>query len=58
MKNNPKKPNMANNKATVKRLLSYFSIYRFRLVFIILCIITSAVAGVISSLFLQTFIED
>lgn len=58
MKNNPKKPNMANNKATVKRLLSYFSIYRFRLVFIILCIITSAVAGVISSLFLQTLIDD
>lgn len=57
MKTN-KKPGAVNAKATVRRMLSYFSIYRFQLCFVACCIIVSAVAGVISSLFLQTLIDD
>lgn len=58
MTNKQKKPARGSSKTTIKRLLSYFSIYRLQLVFVVTAIIISAVAGVVSSLFLQTLIDD
>ena len=43
---------------TVKRLLSYLKEYKFQLIFVAVCIAVSAVVSVISSLFLQTLIDD
>lgn len=43
---------------TIKRLMSYLSKYKFRLVIVVLCIFISAGASVASSLFLQTLIDD
>jgi ATP-binding cassette subfamily B protein len=48
----------SNKSQTAKRLFSYFSTYRFRLIFVFLCILISAMASVISSLFLQVLIDD
>ncbi len=45
-------------KATLKRLMSYISAYRLRLCFVVLCILISAVVGVVSSLFIRTLIDD
>lgn len=56
--NKTKRPGASDAKATFKRLLSYFSIYRVRLAFVVICIIISAIASVVSSLFLQTLIDD
>ncbi len=44
--------------ATIKRLLGYFKPYRFKMGFVLLCIILSTVASVASSLFLKTLIDD
>ena len=47
------------NKNTIKRLLSYITgTYKFLLVIVFICILTSAVAGVLGSLFLQVLIDD
>lgn len=46
------------NKNTVKRLFSYIGKYKLRLAFVFVCIIISAAAGVASSLFLKTLIDD
>lgn len=46
------------NPATVKRLLGYLKPYRGRLVLVTVCIILSAFVSVVSSLFLQTLIDD
>ncbi|PWL45644.1 MAG: ABC transporter [Clostridiales bacterium] len=46
------------DKKTVKRLLSYFGTYKLQFTFVLICIVISAVAGVLSSLFLQTLIDD
>lgn len=43
---------------TIKRLLSYLERYKIRLVIVVICILISAAAGVASSLFLQTLIDD
>lgn len=43
---------------TVKRLLSYLSKYKVRLIIVMFCILLSAGASVASSLFLQTLIDD
>ena len=45
------------NKNTVKRLLSYFSNYKLHMILVFVFIITSAVASVMASLFLQTLID-
>lgn len=52
------KPNVKVNKATVKRLISYFSRYRLHLIFVFIFIIATSVASVLSSLFLETLIDD
>lgn len=46
------------DKGTVKRLLSYLNQYKIKLVFVIISIIVSAVAGAASSLFLKILIDD
>lgn len=43
---------------TVKRLLSYLKGYKVRLVLVLICIIISSIASVVSSLFIQTLIDD
>ena len=43
---------------TIKRLFSYMSEYRFRLFFVIVCILLSAAASAASSLFLKTLIDN
>lgn len=60
-KANPQKPMMqskAVNKETIKRLLSYLKRYKLQIVFVVICIIISAATGVISSLFIQSLIDD
>lgn len=43
---------------TLKRLLSYLKAYKGRFLFVLICILISAGAGVLSSLFLQVLIDD
>ncbi|MBR5515987.1 MAG: ABC transporter ATP-binding protein [Clostridia bacterium] len=56
---NMKKPPMPTfNKNTVKRLLTYFKPYKLRLVFVVFCIIITALTQVSTSIFLQILIDD
>lgn len=59
-KNNTARPQMPKiDSKTIKRLLKYItSRYKLRFIAVIVCIIVSAVVGVIGSLFLQTLIDD
>ena len=43
---------------TIRRLMSYVARYRLRLVLVVLCIILSAVASVLSSTFIGILIDD
>jgi hypothetical protein len=45
------------DKKTVKRLLAYFSKYKLRMLLVFVFIITSSVASVMASIFLQTLID-
>ncbi|MDD3243695.1 MAG: ABC transporter ATP-binding protein [Eubacteriales bacterium] len=54
----PVKIKGAINGKTVKRLLSYMKNYRLTFTFVLICILISAATGVLSSLFLQTLIDD
>ncbi len=54
--NNKKTQQM--DSRTLKRLLSYLKQYKVRFVFVLICIIISAGASVIASLFLQVLIDD
>lgn len=48
-----------NQGKTIRRILSYISGgYRVRLVVVLCCILLSALANVIGSMFLQTLIDD
>ena len=51
-------PMMKNPGKTIKRLLSYFKAYKLRFILVLLCIIFSAVSGVLSSLFIQILIDN
>lgn len=53
----PKSDKKVSGKA-VKRLMSYIKNYRITFIFVIICIIISAVTGVIGSMFLQILIDD
>ncbi len=55
---NKKKEKNEIRKGTIKRLIGYISKYKLRLLIVFICIIISAVAGVMGSLFLQTLIDD
>ncbi len=43
---------------TLKRLFSYMSDYKGKLIFVVICILLSAITSAISSLFLQSLIDD
>lgn len=45
-------------KDTIKRLLAYLGEYKVKFIFVIICIIVSALVGVAGSIFLQTLIDD
>ncbi len=58
-------PNMPGGKEiprfdskTLKRLFSYMKEYRGTLILVLVCIILSSLAGAVSSMFLQTLIDD
>ncbi len=43
---------------TLFRLLSYMKAYKGQLIFVVICILLSSIASAVSSLFLQTLIDD
>ena len=51
-------PALQFDKTALKRLLSYMKEYKRQLVFVVICILLSAVASAASSVFLQTLIDD
>ena len=51
-------PKMGDPVKTIKRLISYMSAYKCRFIFVIVCILISAGAGVVSSTFIQTLIDE
>lgn len=51
-----KRPSL--DMATIKRLLGYFKPYRFKMIFVFICIILSTVASIASALFLKSLIDD
>ena len=52
------KPKFEIKKGTFKRLFSYLKKYRLRLLVVFICILVSALAGALGSLFLQGLIDD
>ncbi len=51
-------PALQFDKTALKRLFSYMKEYKRQLVFVVICILLSAVASAASSVFLQTLIDD
>ncbi len=51
-------PGMKLDSKAAKRLLSYFGKYKFRFSIVLICILISAVVGVLSSMFIGTIIDD
>ena len=51
-------PQMGDPMKTIKRLLSYMNAYKGRFIFVIICILISAGAGVVSSMFIQILIDN
>ncbi len=49
---------MQFDKTALRRLFSYMKEYKGQLVFVVICILLSAVASATSSVFLQTLIDD
>ncbi len=43
---------------TTKRLLTYFGKYKLRFIFVLVCIVISAIASVAGSVFIQSLIDD
>lgn len=58
MKNMPNMPRARFDAKTLKRLFSYMKEYKIQLIFVIICILLSAIASAVSSLFLQSLIDD
>ena len=59
--NVPKKFEMSKmqfDKTALRRLFSYMKEYKGQLIFVVICILLSAVASAASSVFLQTLIDD
>lgn len=49
---------MQFDKTALRRLFSYMKEYKGQLVFVVICILLSAIASATSSVFLQTLIGD
>ena len=56
MNKKPSRPQV--NPSTLKRLLGYLSVYKTRVIVVVICILLSAIANVMSSLFIQRLIDD
>lgn len=56
MNKKPSRPQV--NPNTLKRLLGYLSVYKTRVILVVICILLSAIANVVSSLFIQRLIDD
>lgn len=56
MNKKPSRPQV--NPNTLKRLLGYLSVYKTRVLLVVICILLSAIANVMSSLFIQRLIDD
>lgn len=56
MNKKPSRPQV--NPNTLKRLLGYLSVYETRVIVVVICILLSAIANVMSSLFIQRLIDD
>ena len=56
MNKKPSRPHV--NPNTLKRLLGYLSVYKTRVILVVICILLSAIANVMSSLFIQRLIDD
>ena len=52
------KPSAKIDTKTLKRLLTYMKPYRGTMIVVTICILLSAVAGAVSSMFLQTLIDS
>ncbi len=57
-KNKTRRPAQGNPIKTAKRLLKYIGDYKGRFIFVLICILISAGASVLSSLFIQILIDD
>lgn len=55
---NAKMPKQKFNPKTLKRLFSYVGEYKVHMIVVCVCIVLSSLANVMSSLFLQTLIDD
>ena len=54
-----RRPNLKDQKETIKRLLSYITKdYKMPFIGVLVCIILSSIAGVVGSMFIQTLIDD
>ena len=54
-----KRSGAKDNKKTIKRLLSYITKeYKFRFFLVVVCILISAIAGVMGSMFIRIVIDD
>ena len=49
---------MQFDKTALRRLFSYMKEYKGQLVFVVICILLSAIASATSSVFLQTLVDD
>lgn len=47
-----------DTKGTIKRLLSYLKDYKIRFALVVICIVISAITTAVSSLFIQSLIDD
>ena len=56
MNKKPSRPQV--NPNTLKRLMGYLSVYKTRVIVVVICILLSAIANVMSSLFIQRLIDD
>lgn len=56
MNKKPSRPQV--NPNTLKRLLGYLSVYKTRVILVVICILLGAIANVMSSLFIQRLIDD
>ena len=53
MNKKPSRPQV--NPNTLKRLLGYLSVYKTRVIVVVICILLSAIANVMSYLFITSF---
>lgn len=58
MKMNDNKKMQKMDMQTLKRILNYLKEYKGRFLFVLICILVSAGASVVASLFIQTLIDD